>query len=401
MDLLLEKLYALTVFRAVLEAPVLQAMTALLKAMKSRNRCRQAPAHYGRMVFALRNAGAATLSDYLWQELCYADSAFGRACAAGTADDWFVAAARADLAILNEAAQLDTAALLAELGEMEPCLAPVVAGLPALPVGAAMDFSALVDSFRHNGVGMFARGRAFHWENGILTAVKHPDPIDYADMIGYQWQRDEVIQNTRALIQGKPANNVLLYGDSGTGKSATIKSLINMPEFFNLRIIEVSKASLGGITELSRLVSVHTQKFILYIDDLSFEKEDKGFSALKTALEGGLELRPDNVAIYATSNRRHMIRESFSDRQGDDVHVNETLQERTSLSERFGLRVPYMALGKPEFLDMVCKLAAHDGLIADEAELRREASTWEIQHGGRTPRVARQFIDFKLGQQAE
>jgi hypothetical protein len=229
-------------------------------------------------------------------------------------------------------------------------------------------------------------------------AVRHPDPIDYADMIGYQWQREEVIRNTRALVQGKPANNVLLYGDSGTGKSATIKSLINMPEFYNLRIVEVSKADLGGITALSRLVGGHTQKFILYIDDLSFEQEDKGFSALKTALEGGLELRPDNVAIYATSNRRHMIRENFSDRQGDDVHAAETMQERTSLSERFGLRIPYMSLGKPEFLDMVCKLAAHDGLAFDEAALRKEASTWEIQHGGRTPRVARQFVDFKLGE---
>lgn len=398
MKLLLAKLNALTVFRSVLGTPGGQALLGFLDAVPDRPM--EASAQYGRLVYALRDAGAATLSDYLQDHLRTADCAYGRACAAGTADAWFTAAAQVDLATLNEAGRLDTSALLAQLAKEAPELGPVFSALPPLPVGGSIDFSELVDSFCHNGVGLFAQGRAFHWENGVLTPVKHPDPIDYADMIGYQWQREEVIQNTRALIQGRPANNVLLYGDSGTGKSATIKSLINMPEFFNLRIIEVSKSSLGGITELSRLVGSHTQKFILYIDDLSFEKEDKGFSALKTALEGGLELRPDNVAIYATSNRRHMIRESFADRQGDEVHVSETIQERTSLSERFGLRVPYMSLGKPEFLDMVCKLALHDGLNCEEAALRKEASTWEIQHGGRTPRVARQFIDFKLGQQA-
>jgi predicted AAA+ superfamily ATPase len=389
MKVLLAKLNALTVFRTVLETPAMQALTGILETGSA--------ADYGRLVYALRSEGAATLSQYLWRQLCYTDAPFGRACAAGTADDWYRDAARRDLEVLSQAAQLDWADLLAHMARV-PGQEAVVAGLPVLPRGEALDFDALVDSYCHNGVGLFAQGRAFRWEDGVLMAVRHPDPIDYADMIGYQWQREEVIRNTRALVQGKPANNVLLYGDSGTGKSATIKSLINMPEFYNLRIVEVSKADLGGITALSRLVGGHTQKFILYIDDLSFEQEDKGFSALKTALEGGLELRPDNVAIYATSNRRHMIRENFSDRQGDDVHAAETMQERTSLSERFGLRIPYMSLGKPEFLDMVCKLAAHDGLTFDEAALRKEASTWEIQHGGSTPRVARQFVDFKLGE---
>ena len=398
MDLLLTELQALTVFRPVLDTPVMTELQAFLRAADTPGERAEAPAHYGKLVFALREAGAVTLSDCLWQQLCRTDGAFGRACAVDAADAWFQAAARADLEILNRAAQLDFGARLQALAEAEPWLAPLTAALPVLPAGAPLEFEALTQSYRHNGVGIFSQGRAFYWESGVLTPVKHPDPIDCADMIGYQWQREEVIQNTRALIQGRPASNALLYGDSGTGKSATIKSLINIPEFFNLRIIEVSKNSLDGITELSRLVGGHTQKFILYIDDLSFEREDRSFSALKTALEGGLELRPDNVVIYATSNRRHMVRESFADRQGDEVHVSETIQERTSLSERFGLRVPYMSLSKPEFLDMVCRMAAHDGLEADPAALRKEASTWEIQHGGRTPRVARQFVDFKLGQ---
>ena len=167
-----------------------------------------------------------------------------------------------------------------------------------------------------------------------------------------------------------------------------------MPEFYNLRIIELAKNSLDEITAVTRLVSGHTQKFILYIDDLSFEQQDAGFSALKSALEGGLELRPDNVAIYVTSNRRHMIREDFAERMGSDIHRDETIQERASLSERFGLRIAYLSLNKQQFLDMVDKLAAHRGLKLDPELVAREANKWEIQHGGRTPRTAKQFVDY-------
>ena len=216
-------------------------------------------------------------------------------------------------------------------------------------------------------------------------------------MIGYETQRNAVIENTRVMLAGKPTNNVLLYGDSGTGKSATVKSLINMPEFYNLRLIEIAKNSLDELTELVRLVGRHTQKFILYIDDLSFEQEDKGFSALKTALEGGLERRPDNVAIYVTSNRRHMIRESFSDRQGDDVHAKETLEERTSLSERFGLRLAYLSLDKQKYTSMVLEMCRRLELPYTEEQLRVEANRWEIRHGGRTPRVAMQLVEKLAG----
>ena len=201
------------------------------------------------------------------------------------------------------------------------------------------------------------------------------------------------------MLSGKPTNNVLLYGDSGTGKSATVKSLVNIPEFYNLRLIEIAKNSLDELTELIRQISRHTQKFIIYIDDLSFEQEDKGFSALKTALEGGLERRPDNVAIYVTSNRRHMIRESFSDRQGDDVHVRETMEERTSLSERFGLRLSYLALDKKKYQDMVLSMCHRMGLDLPDNQILVEANRWEIQHGGRTPRVAVQLVEKLAGQQ--
>ena len=387
-------LKSLTVFRPVAQLDALQALAALLDALNAPEAslftAREA---YANVLYCVREAGFSNLSALLLDHLKYDDSAFGRACAQGREDARFLEAARQDTAMLSAIAALSFPALKAAMAERWPEDRQALSALPELEPGAPLTLEPLLDSFRHGGVGIFARGRAFLWEDGALTMVQNPDHIDYADMIGYAWQRQEVLDNTRQLLEGRPANNVLLHGDSGTGKSATIKSLINIPEFYNLRVIEVSKSSLQELTKLVRLVSGHTQKFILYIDDLTFEKEDRGYSALKTALEGGLENRPANVAIYATSNRRHLIRETFDDRQGGDVHREETIQERTSLSERFGLRIPYLSLSKPEFLNMVRELAEHEKLAIPPETLAREAGIWEIQHGGRTPRVARQLMD--------
>lgn len=388
---LLLNLKSLTTFRSVLQLPAMQALTELLGALgKYPAEALQA---YGNLLYAVREAGFSNLSDYCADHLKYDESAFGRACAQETADAFFMDAARRDVAMLNGVATLEFAALKVCMAEVFPDQKDLIAALPELSQGAELVFEDLMDSFVHNGVGIFARGRAFLWENGALSMVRNPDQIDEAQMIGYTWQRQEVMKNTAQLLAGKSANNVLLHGDSGTGKSATIKSLINVPEFYNLRVVEVAKSSLGELTQLVRLVSGHTQKFIIYIDDLTFEREDKGYSALKTALEGGLENRPENVAIYVTSNRRHMVRETFADRQGGDVHREETIQERTSLSERFGLRIVYLSLNQKEYLNMVEIMAQQAGLEMEPEQLKREANQWEIQHGGRTPRVARQFID--------
>ena len=199
-------------------------------------------------------------------------------------------------------------------------------------------------------------------------------------------------ENTRALMAGQRVNNVLLYGESGTGKSAAVKSLLGQPGLEGLRIIEVDKEELGQLHELIRTLGHRPQKFILFIDDLAFDKDDKTYSALKTILEGGLERRPANVAVYATSNRRHLVRETFSDRAGDEVDATETIQEKTSLSERFGLRIPYLALDQKQYLELVEALAAQAGLTLERDALRSQAVRWEMRHPGRTPRTAQQFI---------
>ena len=193
-------------------------------------------------------------------------------------------------------------------------------------------------------------------------------------------------------MAGKPVNNVLLYGQGGTGKSATVKSMLAVPGFERLRLIEVEKESLARLPVLIRSLAGSHYKFILFIDDLCFDQDDKTYSALKTILEGGLEKRPDNVAVYATSNRRHLVRQTFSDRAGDEVDANETISEKTALSERFGLRVLYLPLNKTEYLKMVDGLAELYGIEMEQEQLHQKAVQWERFHHGCTPRTARQFI---------
>ena len=387
MEIMRAKLMSLSVYKNILETEPVQALLRLTQA-KTADGLIQC---YTELVYSVWNAGFSTLPECIAWHLKYDESFIGNAIAAGTAPDYMKDAAAMDI-------RRNIGAACAKLGEE---FASIIQNLAELPMGESFDEEDIFESYRKNGCGRFALGRAFHWEKGQLTQVKHSDPIDQKDMIGYEFQRNAVIENTRVMLSGKPTNNVLLYGDSGTGKSATVKSLVNIPEFYNLRLIEIAKNSLDELTELIRTISHHTQKFIIYIDDLSFEQEDKGFSALKTALEGGLERRPDNVAIYVTSNRRHMIRESFSDRQGDDVHARETLEERTSLSERFGLRLSYLALDKKRYQDMVLSLCHRMNLTIPDSQILVEANRWEIQHGSRTPRVAVQLVEKLAGEGAK
>lgn len=401
MEIMRAKLMSLSVYKNILETGPVQALLRLTQA-KTADGLIQC---YTDLVYSVWNAGFSTLPECIGWHLKYDESFIGNAIASGTAPDYMKDAAAMDIRRLSSVSMLSCAGLkrniaaaCSRLGEE---FASIIQNLAELPMGESFDEEDIFESYRKNGCGQFALGRAFHWEKGQLSQVKHSDPIDQDDMIGYEFQRNAVIENTRVLLSGKPTNNVLLYGDSGTGKSATVKSLVNIPEFYNLRLIEIAKNSLDELTELIRTISHHTQKFIIYIDDLSFEQEDKGFSALKTALEGGLERRPDNVAIYVTSNRRHMIRESFSDRQGDDVHVRETLEERTSLSERFGLRLSYLALDKKHYQDMVLSLCHRMNLTIPDSQILVEANRWELQHGGRTPRVAVQLVEKLAGEQPE
>lgn len=392
MEELVWQLAGLTVFRGAAELPPVAALRDCLRAAGAKTPDAEAVlGAYARVLYTLREAGERAFAPYLRAQLAQADTAYARAVARGEERACDDADAARDLAILSALCTLPVASVKAAIADALPAAASYAAALPEWDTGEALRLDALKADYRRDGCGIFSRARAFRWEKGTLTQVCEPDPV--GPMIGYEWQREAVRENTRALLAGRPCCNVLLHGESGTGKSATIKSLLREPEFTNLRIIELAKNSLEELTALEQLVSGHTQKFVLYIDDLAFREDDRGYSALKTALEGGLERQPENVVIYVTSNRRHMVRETFTERGSDELHRAETIAEQTSLSDRFGLRLPYLSLDRAEYLRTVEFLAAQAGLAVDSDTLRAEANAWELRHGGRTPRTAAQFIE--------
>lgn len=267
----------------------------------------------------------------------------------------------------------------------------------------------LGDYYYKNGCGIFARYSAFVWEhkedgNGYLRGIEEPDPIRLSDFIGYEEQRFEVIKNTEKFVKGFSANNVLLYGDRGTGKSSTVKAIGNEYSESGLRIIEVSKKHLTDFPAIIRQVKNRKCKFIIFVDDLSFEDTEESYTVLKSVLEGGVENRPDNVLIYATSNRRHLVKEKFSEREGlksgnfdDEVRARDTIQEKLSLSERFGITVVFSSPDKKEFLEIVEGLAEKRGINVDKDWLQKEAMKWELMYNGRSARTAKQFIDWLEG----
>lgn len=385
-------LLGLTTCRDLLREPLMMQVRSLLNALDAGDGEGALDA-YTELFYGLRQAGKTGLGDWLWDRLRYAESPYPALLDRGGSDPALEAAAHRDIDTLSRLAGLDCGTLIAEMTALLPEeFGPVLAALPRWDNTVPFTFDDLTDFYRVHGAGLFARYRAFLWSDGALIPVAEPDTPQEEEMMGYGLQREQVIANTRAFLAGKRVNDVLLYGDSGTGKSATVKTLLSIPGFEALRLIEVQKDGLKGMPELIRSLSGRKQRFILFIDDLAFDQDDHTYSVVKTILEGGLERRPVNVAIYATSNRRLLVRQTFSDRQGDEVDRQETIQEKTALSDRFGLRIPYLALSKAEFLDLVQSLAAQRGLAMDPEELRRRAIQWDMRFPSRTPRGARQFL---------
>lgn len=247
--------------------------------------------------------------------------------------------------------------------------------------------------YKENGCGIFARYKAFIWRDGDIQPVLHPDRIDMDSFTGYEIQRDMVVNNTKSFIEGKSCNNCLLYGDKGTGKSSTVKAIANEFRKEGLRIVEIPKERLIDFPILVDKIAALPMKFIIFIDDLSFQKQDQSYTTLKAVLEGGLAARPDNALIYATSNRRHLVKESFSDRTDDDVNTRDNMQESLSLSDRFGLAVCYSIPTKKEFVDIVIALARQKGIEMSDEELEMGAERFALSRGGRSPRCAKQYVE--------
>jgi predicted AAA+ superfamily ATPase len=266
--------------------------------------------------------------------------------------------------------------------------------LPGWETGEADFISAYrqrMNELPERGYGIYSKHRMLCVKDGAVTPVLQPDTVRLSDLKGYERQRQAVVDNTLALLGGKPAANALLFGDAGTGKSSTVKAVVNEYWERGLRLVEIKKNQAGDIPVIMQALSQNPLKFILFIDDLSFAGESDGFYALKAVLEGSASAKAPNVAIYATSNRRHLIKESFADRQGDDVHRDETIQETISLSARFGLTVAFLRPDKKLYLRIVGELARDAGLSVEQERLELEAE--RFAEGGRSPRAAKQFIE--------
>lgn len=251
-----------------------------------------------------------------------------------------------------------------------------------------------IKEMRTRGFGIYAKHHMFVLDDpGAITPIKKPDPMTLSDLVGYERERTPIIENTEAFLSGKSANNVLLYGDAGTGKSSTVKAIANTYYDKGLRLIEIKKEQLTFIPQVIEQISDNPLKFIFFIDDLTFTSDDRDFCTLKAILEGGVCSRGKNIIIYATSNHRHMIKESASGRQ-DSVNVADSIQETISLSARFGITVTYLKADRNQYASIVIELAKRAGIEMEESDLIVGAEAFALRGGGRNPRTAKQYIDM-------
>lgn len=266
-------------------------------------------------------------------------------------------------------------------------------------------FDLVTDFYKDYGVGMFGLNKAFRITEGTdkpiaFQAINNMEQVVLDDLIGYEEQKRQLVENTKAFVEGRKANNVLLFGDSGTGKSTSIKAIVN--EFYRdgLRMIEIYKHQFKNLSDIIATVKNRNYKFIIYMDDLSFEEFEIEYKFLKAVIEGGVETKPENILIYATSNRRHLIKETWNDRNdmevNEELHRSDTMEEKMSLVNRFGVTICYLKPGRQEFYDMVEALAKKAGLNIPREQLDLEANRWEMRHGGISGRTAQQFVNHLL-----
>ena len=266
-------------------------------------------------------------------------------------------------------------------------------------------FNYVTDFYKAYGVGMFGLNKAFRvigGDNGVtFTPINNMDKVMLDDLIGYEIQKKKLVENTEAFVQGRKANNALLFGDSGTGKSTSIKAIVNEYYDQGLRMIEIYKHQFKDLSNVIASIQNRNYKFIIYMDDLSFEEFEIEYKFLKAVIEGGVETKPDNILIYATSNRRHLIKETWNDRNdmesNNGLHRSDTIEEKLSLVNRFGCQISYSKPSQKEFFDIVIGLARKNNVKMTDEELMAEANKWELSHGGISGRTAQQFINYCLG----
>ena len=395
-------LSSLSVFRGIMKRSVVKAYYKLLLSLDSEPD--EFLNAYGDFYSLINERGFSNRLAYAMTEAALFDeNCFTRAAVAGKYDtlpDNVLKAVKRDCEAILAASSLASEEVLKAYKYYDE-IKEIADSLPRWEAGDCAPSFKMFDGslknvaqyYKDNGCGIFARYKAFIWRDGDIQPVLHPDRIDMDSFTGYEIQRDMVVNNTKSFIEGKSCNNCLLYGDKGTGKSSTVKAIANEFRKDGLRIVEIPKERLIDFPILVDKIAALPMKFIIFIDDLSFQKQDQSYTTLKAVLEGGLAARPDNALIYATSNRRHLVKESFSDRTDDDVNTRDNMQESLSLSDRFGLAVCYSIPTKKEFVDIVIALARQKGIQMSDEELEMGAERFALSRGGRSPRCAKQYVE--------
>ena len=379
---------ALVLFRGLQQNPVIHALMEFCHADSSdlANQIRT----YSSIVAALYPA-TDNLTDYMEKIVLEEETVYVQRIGAGEAvSDAMKKCLETELHLLQKIAMLTSSQLQAEM--------PYFPDLPTWnnrKIDLAAAYHKRVADIGKHGYGVYAQYHMFTLdETGDIIPICYPDPIDLDHMVGYEQERNIVIDNTKALLNGKYAANVLLAGDAGTGKSATVKAIANAYREEGLRLIELTKDQLRFIPRIMEHLCRNPLKFILFIDDLSFSANDDNFAALKAILEGGVGGRSHNVAVYATSNRRHLVKETMADRSGDDLHAADTRQELMSLAARFGLTVTFQQPDKDRYERILLELAKQYNIQMPSDQLYIKGAAFAIRAGGRSPRVAKQFVEL-------
>lgn len=380
------KIKSFIVFNQLFDDKVMQAFIDMIDFMERSSEDKiEKYSHFVRELFQ-RNEN---FSDYIWQLIILNENLYVQKLSnKETISNMLKECVKYELETLQEISKITSQDIKKEIG--------YDIFLPEWEINSEYDFNKMykerMDNLFTLGYGIYSNNIMFTYKNGEVVPVKYPDNIRLSNHIGYERERKRIIDNTYAFLKNKPAANVLLYGDAGTGKSSTVKAIVNEYAKVGLRMIEVRKGDLLKIPDLIDRLANNPLKFILFIDDLSFAKNNEEIGALKAILEGSVTTKTSNVVIYATSNRRHLVQESFSDRDGDDIHRNETIQEQISLSDRFGLSICFSKPNKKEYLNIVHGLIKEYNVKSLE-NIDILAESYAMERGGRSGRTARQFVE--------
>ena len=381
------RLKMLTVFRNLLDDPLISSFINYTDAGSVGDKC----LHYSAMVKQLYDSDV-TMADYVTTVVFEDENAYVKAKAHGKriSEDLAIAAEH-ELAMLSELASLGSQ----DFGE--DLWVDYLSPFSKREVDLLEGYERRLSEIHRYGYGIFSSTCMFRLNDElVIEPIVSADKIGMDSFVGYAEERARILRNTEAFVEGRPAANALLCGDAGTGKSSTVKAVANA--FFDrgVRLIEIRKDQLSYLPLVMGRISENPLKFIIFIDDLSFNKNDDNFSMLKATLEGSASVRAKNSVIYATSNRRHIVKESFLDREGSDIHRNDTVQETLSLSERFGLTVLFSKPDKRLYLEIVHELAQRYGITKDKSELDIEAEAFALRRGYRSARCAEQYIESLL-----